>query len=192
MIFDILSALVQRSEKQMLRNIHTFALKGGEPEILFQNLMENVRDLMILKLNPKNTPALVQASETELERLSRIGEWASYEDLHLIFDMLLKAERELAFCHDRHLALEVLLLRLSQAPRVESIAPFQLSDISSPDEKKPLADEDGVSGKPGAVNSASFRESAEYNRDFGVYQAVNSTRFGNRLKGRVSLKALQI
>ena len=53
LVSDILKAIVQRSEKQMLENIHSFAVKGGEPEILFQHLIENLRDLLILKVNPR-------------------------------------------------------------------------------------------------------------------------------------------
>ncbi|MCY4512577.1 MAG: DNA polymerase III subunit gamma/tau, partial [Bdellovibrionales bacterium] len=131
LVFDILKAIVQGSEKYMLENIHAFAIKGGEPEILFQHLIENLRDLLILKVNPDNSPVLVHASETEIDSLKKLGKTASYEDLHLMFDMLLKAERDLAFCHDKHIALEMLLLRLSQAPRVEFIAPLNVSQVQS-------------------------------------------------------------
>ena len=124
LVSDILKAIIQRSETQMLKNIHSCSIKGGEPDILFQNLIESLRDLLILKLNPKNSPVLVHASEMEIRQLKRLGENSSYEDFHLIFDMLLKAERDLAFCHDKQIALEVLLLRLSQAPRLESITPL--------------------------------------------------------------------
>ena len=138
LVSDILKAIVQRSEKYMLKNIHAFAIKGGEPEILFHHLIENLRDLLILKVNPDNSPVLVHASETEINHLKQLGEAASYEDIHLVFDMLLKAERDLAFCHDKHMALEMLLLRLSQAPRVEFIAPLNVSQVQSPrlDEQK--------------------------------------------------------
>ena len=135
LISDILKAIVQRSEKYMLENIHAFSVKGGEPEILFQNLIESLRDLLILKINPKNSPVLVHSSEMEINHLKQLGDISSYEDLHLVFDMLLKAERDLAFCHDKHIALEVLLLRLSQAPRVEFIAPLNVSQISSAQNK---------------------------------------------------------
>ena len=131
LVFDILKAIIQRSEKGMLESLHAFSVKGGEPEILFQNLIENLRDLLILKINPKNSPTLVHASEMEINSLRQLGDPSSYEDLHLVFDMLLKAERDLAFCHDKHIALEMLLLRLSQAPRVEFIAPLNLSQVSS-------------------------------------------------------------
>ena len=141
LISDILKAIVQRSEKHMLENIHAFSVKGGEPEILFQNLIESLRDLLILKINPKNSPVLVHASEMEINHLKQLGDISSYEDLHLVFDMLLKAERDLAFCHDKHIALEVLLLRLSQAPRVEFIAPLNVSQISSA-QNKDVMDED--------------------------------------------------
>ena len=131
LVSDILKAIIQRSEKSMLESLHAFSVKGGEPEILFQNLIESLRDLLILKINPKNSPALVHASEMEISYLKQLGDTSSYEDLHLVFDMLLKAERDLAFCHDKHIALEMLLLRLSQAPRVEFIAPLNMSQVLS-------------------------------------------------------------
>ena len=49
----------------------------------------------------------------------------SYEELNFLFDILLKGEKEMAFCHDSQLVLEVLLLRLCAAPRLESLIPLK-------------------------------------------------------------------
>ena len=149
LIFDILRAIVRRSEADQLKNIHTFSKKGGEPDILFQNLIESLRDMILLKINPKNSPALVNAGEMEIRQLKELGESVSFEDLHLVFDMLLKAERDLTLCHDRRIALEVLLLRLSQAPFLERIVPVNLRDISLENNK--TAPPSDLAGQQGAV-----------------------------------------
>ena len=51
-------------------------------------------------------------------------EHIDYEDLHFLFDMILKGEREMSLCYDSSLVLEVLLLRFCGAPRLESLVPL--------------------------------------------------------------------
>ena len=136
LILETLQALLLREDKKILKIIRSFHVKGGEPRRFFQTLLENVRDLLFLKLNPKNQPPLVQTSEAEIEHLKLLSEGSSYEDLHFLFDMMLKAEKDLLLCHDQQMAFEVLLFRLIQTPRIENLTPLKAKDISS--EKKKL------------------------------------------------------
>ena len=119
-----LQAIVQRKEGRMIELIDSLRSKGADPRLFLQSLIEALSQLLLIKKNPENRPPLVQASEREIERMKEETASASYEGLHFLFDMLLKAERELAFCHDSQLALEVLLLRFCAAPRLESLAPL--------------------------------------------------------------------
>ena len=123
-LFLCLQALIHRKEKDMIGLIHTLRLKGSEPKLFLQDLIESVRNFLVLKQNPENRPLLVQAGTSEIEEMKKETENISAEELHLLFDMLLKGEREMALCYDSQLVLEVLLLRLCSAPRLEQILPL--------------------------------------------------------------------
>ena len=123
-LFKALRSLCERDEKQMVQIINEQRNTGVEARLFLQNLIEGLRDLLILKQNPDNQPHLVNRSHQEIEELKNFSKKISYEDLLFLFDLSLKGERDLNFCHDSQLALEVLLLKLSQAPRLENLVPL--------------------------------------------------------------------
>ncbi len=132
-IFKCLESIVKRDEQQMLEVLKDLYSKGNEPKLILQNLIEGLRNLLILKINPENNPPLIQSSKQEIKSLEAISANSSYEDLHFLFDMLLKGEQEISFSFDSRMVLEVLLLRFCQSPRIESILPF--SPVKNPKEK---------------------------------------------------------
>ena len=119
-----LHALVQGQEREMALLIEELRIKGTEPKIFLQSLLEGISRFLFLKKNPENKPELVYVSKEEIREIKKEIQEIAYENLHFLFDMLLKGERELAFCHDSRLALEILLLRATAAPRLESLIPF--------------------------------------------------------------------
>ena len=130
LIVQCLQAIIQRNDKQMLQVIKGLASKGCEPKIVLQSLIEGLRDLLLLKVNPDNQPLLVQSSQEEIDQLKKMIHQTSYQDLHFLFDMVLKGEREIFFSSDSQLVLEILLLRFCQSPQLEDISSLALS--SSP------------------------------------------------------------
>ena len=116
-----LQAIIHRREGQMIHVIETLRIKGTEPRMCLQSLIETLSQFLFLKKNPSNCPELVPASKQEIEQIKKEIGGISYENLHFLFDMLLKGERDMAFCYDSQLALEVLLLRFCGAPRLESL-----------------------------------------------------------------------
>ena len=125
LLLRTLQSVIERKESELLKLINEIYTKGCDPNLFIQELIEAIRNLILLKVNPSNSPSLVHTSDQEIQQLKTLNENLSYEDIHLLFDMTLKGEKEVASCYDNRLALEVFLLRLSQAPRLEEIAPFQ-------------------------------------------------------------------
>ena len=119
-----LKALVQGEEQAMALLIEELRVKGTEPKVFLQSLCEGLSRFLFLKKNPENRPELVYASKEEIQEMQEEIREISYEHLHFLFDMLLKGEKEMAYCHDSRLALEVFLLRASGAGRLESLIPF--------------------------------------------------------------------
>ncbi len=144
-LFQCLQALIHQKEKAMIELIESLRSKGAEPSLFLQSLIETIANCLFLKRNPENRPELAQISKEEIERIKKELAFISYEDLHFLFDMMLKGQKELAFCHDSQLTLEILLLRFCHAPRLESLAP--LKPLFEP-EGKPLLPNKKTSLKP--------------------------------------------
>ena len=128
---DTLKALIQRQEKEILSLIAKLRYKSSTPKYFLQNLLSSFSHLLFLKKNPTNDPPLLPLSEEEIQRKKELASLISYEQLHFLFDMLLKGEREMNLSHDSELVLEVLLLRMCSAPQLELIAPFSPQNQSS-------------------------------------------------------------
>lgn len=144
-LFHCLKTLVHRREHDIIEIIQDLRSKGNEPKLFLQSLIEAFRNLLLLKSNPDNKPPLVQASNREIEEMKEEIRNSSTEDLHLLFDMLLKGEREMLLCYDSQLVLEALLLRLCSAPRLESLIP--LGNTFKPEEKKTVKTENKAHSK---------------------------------------------
>lgn len=137
LLLKALESIIKRDESQLLKLLHEIYTKGCDANLFIQDFIELLRNLILLKVNPSNKPSLVHASDQEIDKLKTFNKDLSYEEAHMLFDMSLKGEKEIALCHDNHLALEVLLLRLSQAPKLEEIAPFYAHKNSSTLKDKP-------------------------------------------------------
>ena len=137
---DCLSALLQKKEKEMLNLIAHLRTKGAEPKLFLQSLIESVSELLFLKQNPNNKPPLVQAGREEIEWMKKQIQSIQLEELNFLFDMLLKGEREMSWCQDSGLLLEVVFLRLCSAPKIEEIIPLSFVkkafSSSSPSKKQ--------------------------------------------------------
>ena len=119
-----LKALLAQEEQKMILLIADLRSKSVSPKVFLQNLLASLSQLLFLKKNPNNTPPLLHCSQEEINRKKKLISSTSYEQIHFLFDMLLKGEREINLCYDSELVLEVLLLRLCSAPQIETLAPF--------------------------------------------------------------------
>ena len=156
-LFQCLQALVHRKEGQMIEVIESLRTKGGEPRLFLQSLIESLVNLLFLKKNPENNPELVQASRQEIEQMKKEVNGISYEDLHFLFDILLKGEREMALCHDSQMVLEVLLLRFCHAPRLESIVPLAFVE----QKKEQKEEQKAISQKNSSLSSKKLNNQEE-------------------------------
>ena len=142
LVKDCLSALLQKKERDIINLISRLREKGVESKLFLQNLISAVSHLLFLKQNPSNNPPLVQADKEEIEFMKQEIQTIPSEELHFLFDMLLKGEKEMSFCQDSEMLLEVLLLRLCSAPRIEEIIPLSSikKESSNPSQNKNLVD----------------------------------------------------
>lgn len=71
-LLKTLKALCERDEKQMVCIIDEQHRKAVEPKLFLQNIVEGLRDLLILKKNPENKPPLVNRSQQEIDEMSTL------------------------------------------------------------------------------------------------------------------------
>ena len=119
---DSLQSLLNRDPKQMLAVLNRLYVKATDPSIFLQNLILELRNLLLLKLNsPDNIDHLVHLSKEEIEKMVKWIQNTTCEDLHLLFDMALKGANEINRVQDTKVFLEMLLLRMCQAPYIETL-----------------------------------------------------------------------
>jgi DNA polymerase-3 subunit gamma/tau len=118
-----LKSLIDRDLNAIVSVIEKIFSSGYDPIVFSQNLLEEIRHLLFVKVAGKPTE-LLDLSDGEIESLKHLGGTVSQEDVHLLFDMCLKGTQDLMRAQSPRIVLEMLLLRMAQAPRIEEIDSF--------------------------------------------------------------------
>ena len=117
---DVLTGIVGQDITTVVEKLKGLHGSGSDPKLVLLDLMEQIRNGLVLKISA-NT-ALVDLPDSEKELLLALTQSLSTEDLHLLFDMALKGAQDLSRASDPLLVLEMVLMRMTTAPRVESFA----------------------------------------------------------------------
>ena len=137
LLMQTVKNLLEKSPDQILKVLDQLQTKGGDPSLFLQSLIKEMRNLLLL-----NRPAadslknLIPLSEQEKTQLKEWSQTLSSEDLHLLLDMALKGSWEINRVQDSKVFLEMLLLKMSEAPYIESLfekKPIQVEDNEEPE-----------------------------------------------------------
>lgn len=120
LLIELLSALMGGRIPDVMSALKKFHQAGGEPKLFLLDLMEQIRNALLLKLGSDRS--LIDLPDSEQEALLKISSHLSPEDLHLLFDMALKGAQDLARAADPLLVLEMVLLRITTAPRIADLS----------------------------------------------------------------------
>lgn len=142
LLLKTLQALIDRSPEQALDVIEQVFTAGYDPKIFAQDLLEELRNLLMLKVAGHKSEALVDLPPAEIEQMQSMSRHLSQEDIHLLFDMALKGAHDLPKSQDTRIVLEMLLMRMTQAPRICDLLHLQTSaatnSIPTPPIKKSM------------------------------------------------------
>ncbi len=116
LVLETLTALCRRQLKETLSCIEKLRESGFDPMIFGKELLESIRNAIFLKVAASSQS--IELPDSEIRYLTDLGADLRYEDLHLLFDMILKGLSDLAKSSDPILVMEILLLRCAQAPNV--------------------------------------------------------------------------
>lgn len=120
LVFEVFDNLLQRKAKEMVSCLERLSISGQNPALFLEDLSKLVRHSLLLKTDSTATD-LVDLPEDEIGLLIQKTMGTSYGDLHMLFDMLLKAMQDLKFSDDVQIVFEVALLRMSQAPSMTDL-----------------------------------------------------------------------
>lgn len=122
LVIDTLHAILGRQPQQVLSILTRFHQTAAEPHLFAQELLEIIRHLTIIKVSGPASQLIVDLQDSEVETLSQWATTVTEEDLHLLFDLALKGLQDILKAFDARLVLEMVLLRLASAPKIESLA----------------------------------------------------------------------
>lgn len=125
LLVDTVDCLVRRDVQAALTLCEKIFTAGYDAKIFVQELLECLRNVLMLKLSQNETSSgLIDLPESEISALREATKDLSHEDVHLLFDMALKGAQDLVRAPDSKIVLEMLLLRMSEAPRVQALSQF--------------------------------------------------------------------
>jgi DNA polymerase III subunit gamma/tau len=128
---DILKAIVSRSAKKTLQLVEKLLAGGQDPKIFLNDLLEQIRHLLVVKLHPEASGQLVDLPDSEVQVLKELASQVSDEDVHLLFDLTLKAAQDVGRHHDARLVLEVVMLRMASAPRIVNLLTLSTQSVAT-------------------------------------------------------------
>lgn len=116
LLLQVLGALIGRDVQAAIGAVQALSKTGSDPKLFLLDIMEQLRNTLLIKLNADKS--LVDLPDSEIEALAKMSDGATPEELHLLFDMALKGAQDLARATDAQLVLEMVLLRMAAAPKI--------------------------------------------------------------------------
>lgn len=141
-LYQAWKAIAQKNLTDLRDLLKKLSQSHIEPKTFIEDLMETIRNTLLVKIANGDTEAL-ELPDSEIEELKEIGSQMREEDLHWQFDMALKGAQDLVKGSDTRLVLEMILFRMGTAPRLNEMAshhedksPSQKSNVSSSESQK--------------------------------------------------------
>lgn len=118
LLFETLNALIDRNSQSVMKVIEKIASAGFEPHLFSQDLLEMIRNLLLVKVSETHATQILEMPDSELQALTEMSQRLSEEDIHMLFDMALKGGADIPRAQDPRIVLEVTLLRMASAPKL--------------------------------------------------------------------------
>ncbi len=118
LLLEALNALIDRSSQSIMKVIEKISAAGFEPQLFSQDLLESIRNLLLVKISEAQASQILEMPDSELQALQDMATRLPEEDIHLLFDMALKGGQDISRAQDPRIVLEVWLLRMASAPKL--------------------------------------------------------------------------
>lgn len=124
LLYETLGALVNRDQGLILKVLERISRAGYEPGLFAQDLMENLRHLLLVKIASQEALQMVELADSEIRILQELGRDLSEEEIHFLFDMAVKGAGDITRSSEPRIVLEMVLLRMAAAPRITDLRTF--------------------------------------------------------------------
>ena len=115
---SFLSQILEQNSAAAIETLQKSHQSGQSPQLILEGVLELLRHLLVLKTSRQ---AVVDLPDSEIEWLKSLLPKVQEEDLHRLFDMTLKGLNDLVRATEPDLVLDMVLLRLTQAPKVRQL-----------------------------------------------------------------------
>lgn len=121
LLLETLQSLLSRDTKAVMGALEKIATSGFEPHLFAQDLLEMIRNLLLVKVSGAEVAHILELPDSEIQALGEMAKNTSEEDLHMLFDMALKGGNDIPKAQDPRIVLEVSLLRMAAAPQITDL-----------------------------------------------------------------------
>lgn len=117
---DMMSAIERNSSEDVLTLVDRLMVEGHNPTHFARQMVRFLRNAIVAKVAGRGT-SLLQISSDEADRVTRVAEKFSEEDLTRFLQIMLRTHGELGYKHEQRFHLELGLLKLVHAQRLLSL-----------------------------------------------------------------------
>lgn len=114
---DVMAAVERNSSQDVLTLVDRLMVEGHNPSHFARQFVRFLRNAIVAKVAGKET-SLLQISSDEADRVARVAEKFSEEDLTRFLQIMLRTHSELGYKHEQRFHLELGLLKLVHAQRL--------------------------------------------------------------------------
>lgn len=134
LVFEVFDCLLHRKSSEIVACLQKLSQTGQDPVLFLEDLSKMLRHSLLLKADSSAT-LMIDLPEDEISLLIEKIKPVTDSDLHLLFDMVIKAMSDLSRTEDSQIVFEIALLRMSQAPQIADLKTLLAS--SSPQKTEP-------------------------------------------------------
>ena len=124
---DLMGAVEQNSSENVLKLVDRLMIEGQNPTYFAKQLVRFLRNAIVARVAGADT-SLLQISRDEAERVGRVAEKFTEEDLTRFLQIMLRTHNELGYKQEQRFHLELGLLRMVHAQRLLPLEQL-LSDV---------------------------------------------------------------
>jgi DNA polymerase-3 subunit gamma/tau len=124
---EAFEAIAKRDTQVTFDIVRRLFESGADSKTFARDFLEQIRNALFIKTAPTIQNETLDISDGESEQLKTLTDLLGVEDLHMLFDMMLKGLNDLSYSADARIVLEMLLLRMAAAPRITALEELNLS-----------------------------------------------------------------
>ncbi|HXZ31363.1 MAG TPA: DNA polymerase III subunit gamma/tau [Terriglobales bacterium] len=127
---EVMQAVAEGSSQEVLRLVDALISEGHSPTHFARQMVRFLRNAVVAKVAGSESP-LLQISSDERQRVARVAQWFSEEDLARHLQIMLRTHGELGYRQEQRFHLELGLLKMAHAQKLLPIEQL-LSEAAAP------------------------------------------------------------